>query len=176
MAAKDPEKRKEYAARGARGRWGEKTEQERFEEKVNHGEATECWPWKGCLRAYGYGHFRLSHSEKLIGAHVYAYRLAYGEAPTGLHILHKCDNRACCNPAHLYAGTHADNMRDMAERNRSAHGHRNGQAKLRDDEVEMIRRLYAEETYNQEVLAEIFSITQGSVSRLVRGQHYQQGE
>lgn len=71
-----------------------------------------CWLWTGSTDKKGYGR----HGHDL--THRRAWRETNGPIPDGLWILHHCDNPPCCNPAHLYAGTHAQNMRDMSERGR----------------------------------------------------------
>jgi transcriptional regulator with XRE-family HTH domain len=74
-----------------------------------------CWVWTGPAneKRGGYGRWRRAL------AHRHSWELANGPIPDGLWILHHCDNPPCVNPAHLYAGTHLDNMRDMAERGRA---------------------------------------------------------
>ncbi len=77
-----------------------------------------CKVWRGRRNWSGYGQTALSGRK--ISAHRLAWVLTHGEAPPGLHVLHSCDNRACCNPEHLHLGTHTDNMREMAARGRRA--------------------------------------------------------
>jgi hypothetical protein len=91
----------------------------RFWEKVDRGEPDECWPWMGARDPSGYGRFAVGadRSEK---ASRIAWRLTNGAVPTGLHILHSCDNPPCCNPAHLRPGTHQENMADRVASNRRA--------------------------------------------------------
>lgn len=92
-----------------------------------------CWVWTGALDACGYGSF--GHRES--GAHRFAWVLAHGPIPVGAFIMHTCDvryprhetvYRQCVNPAHLQAGTHAENMAHMARvgRTNPAVGARNG--------------------------------------------------
>ena len=73
-----------------------------------------CWPWKNYRQRYGRTGFRNSHWL----THRVAYVLTIGEIPDGLHVLHKCDNTACCNPEHLFLGTHQDNMSDKSKKGR----------------------------------------------------------
>jgi DNA-binding CsgD family transcriptional regulator len=73
----------------------------------------ECWPWLKAIRKKdGYGHSRWGR------AHRVAYALEHGAAPADLLVLHRCDNRVCCNPAHLWLGTQAENMRDRDSKGR----------------------------------------------------------
>jgi hypothetical protein len=53
-------------------------------------------------------------------AHRVAWTLANGPIPAGMHVLHTCDNPPCCNPGHLWLGTQADNMADMARKGRTS--------------------------------------------------------
>lgn len=84
-------------------------------------------------------------------------------------MLHRCDTPACCNPAHLFLGTHAENMRDMVRKGRQARGRRVfGNAKLREEDVVEIRRL-KRSGVSQNEIARAFGITKSSVSYIVRG-------
>ena len=83
-----------------------------------------CWLWTASVTRGGYGQFKVH--PKSLKAHRIAWELAYGDIPDGLSVLHHCDNRRCCNPAHLWVGTHQDNMTDMRQKGRAAKGDANG--------------------------------------------------
>lgn len=91
------------------------TTQERFNNKVLFC-ANGCWEWQGELDRYGYGKFRCG--VHILKAHRYSYELAYGEFDKSLHVLHKCDNPKCVNPAHLFLGTNQDNIADKIQKGR----------------------------------------------------------
>jgi hypothetical protein len=82
-------------------------------------------------------------------------------------VRHTCDNPICCNPAHLLVGTHADNVADRVERNRTARGTGNGRAKLTEDEVRTIRTAYAEGWPTME-LTRHFGVDRALIRRIVR--------
>lgn len=105
---------------------------ERFWPKVDRSGGPEaCWPWVGTKNSAGYGRFCVSarrHPRRppRVMAHRVAYRLCVGEIPAGLFVCHACDNPPCCNPAHLWLGTNADNTADRDEKGRTASGEANG--------------------------------------------------
>jgi hypothetical protein len=68
----------------------------------------------------GYGQIKINNKAVLL--HRYIYQLYYGQIPSGMLILHKCDNPRCINIDHLECGTHAENMRQKVERGRSGKG------------------------------------------------------
>lgn len=84
--------------------------EERFWARVSRRGPEECWPWTGSTDKNGYGF--VSRGNRNHRATRIAYSLVRGEIADGLHMCHHCDNPTCCNPAHLYAGTHQENMKD----------------------------------------------------------------
>lgn len=87
----------------------------------------DCWNWVAGVGTRGYGKFRSQN--QLYASHRAAYLLTRGHITPGLHILHSCDNPLCCNPMHLWEGTHQDNMRDMLIKGRHVPGIIQGESK-----------------------------------------------
>lgn len=118
--------------------------QERLLSHIKINEATGCWEWQGSKRN-GYGRTivgsRTDGTRKSVSAHRVSYELVYGEIPNGMEVCHKCDNRCCVNPAHLFIGTHQDNINDRESkgRNNPPKGEANPKAKLTESMVLEIR-------------------------------------
>ncbi len=88
-----------------------------FWSRVQVSQPHECWPWRGHVKKNGYGAWSIHHGVT-VHAHRVAWELTYGAIPDGQFVCHSCDYRQCCNPQHLWLGTHQDNMDDARRKGR----------------------------------------------------------
>lgn len=104
-------------------------------------------------------------------AHRVAYELVIGPIPDGMEVLHHCDNPPCCNPIHLAAGTHLENMIDCGKKGRRASfaGSANGNAKITEDDVRSIRKFYATGGYSYFELGNHFGVGKSTIHKIITG-------
>ena len=120
------------------------TLKERLISHVVKNEVSGCWEWQGSKRS-GYGRMivgsRKDGTRRSESAHRISYIVHRGEIPDGMEVCHRCDNRCCVNPDHLFIGTHQENMEDRESkgRNKPQSGEKNGRAKLSEADVLRIR-------------------------------------
>lgn len=131
---------------------------ERFTAKYEACPMSGCWLWTDCLNRQGYGRIFIM-GRGSVTAHRLSYELHRGPVPSGLYVCHRCDTRTCVNPAHLFLGTHADNMRDMAEKGR---GNKSPNAELI---AEIAAREAAGEWVNRRAEAERIGVHTSVLSR-----------
>jgi len=128
----------------------------------------ECWEWQGYTHTHGYGGV-YGDDNKQFRVHRVAYGLAHGDFDQSLHVCHHCDNPICCNPAHLFLGTHEDNMRDMVRKGRSTAGEKHGMAKLTAAQVIEIRELLAAGDLTHGAIAKQYGVSRPAVSQINTG-------
>ena len=135
-------------------------------------ESTGCWEWLRHLNQGGYG--TVKHHQRQWMAHRLAWRCFQGPIPDALVVCHRCDNRRCVNPEHLFLGTALDNMRDMIAkgRKRAAKGEQSGVAKLTERQVLEIRQ----DLRPQHVIAKELGISQSLVSMIHDGKGWKHVE
>ncbi len=141
-----------------------------FWSKVDIKSSDDCWDWLAGLFRSGYGSYTADN--KTYRAHRISWELTNGPIPEDRLILHKCDNKRCCNPNHLYCGTHTDNQHDRNERNpTSANMAGRGKTKLSEKEIYLIRKTYKEKrgtTPQMDIRRELASQFKVSVSTISR--------
>ena len=136
-----------------------------FWSRVARSNSESCWEWQGGKTPDGYG--KAGHKHRNYLAHRLAWELTFGPIPEGLQVLHRCDNPPCCNPAHLFLGTHADNMRDMAAKSRrDSHGEKNNRAKLTVKQVLEIRERYIPDGSRNSVLAAEYGVCAATIGNV----------
>lgn len=136
----------------------------RFWAKVD--KSGSCWIWTGCKTGFGTGQIRI------IGKSFYAprvsYLLAYGDIPPDKPCMcHRCDNPSCVKPAHLFAGTQADNLKDAWSKGRMLKGERHHWSRISDRQIGEMKAAYRFGIFSQKQLANILGVGQPYVSRLI---------
>jgi hypothetical protein len=130
-----------------------------------------CWEWAGAKDPNGYGNIEEGHGSKscrtVHPAHRLSWKLFNGPIPNGMRVLHKCDNPSCVRPDHLFLGTQKDNLVDCKNKGRTAKGEKNGRSKLRQKDIDKIRKLCSSGKHTQQEIASIFNINQSHVSRII---------
>jgi hypothetical protein len=169
---------------------------ERFWRHVDKRGPDECWPWTAHRDKNGYGNSSLH--QKAFRAHRLAFYLETGTMPPpDMCVCHRCDNPPCCNPAHLFLGTNADNTRDRDQKGRTARGDRsgsrlhperlargdrsparipgarqgtkNGKARLTEAQVVEIRETFARRQAGHSELGRQYGLTPQGIFSIVRG-------
>lgn len=139
---------------------------DRFWPKVGPPNGRGCRLWTAGASGDGYGAFKVEGRQ--VGAHRQAWILTFGPVPDDIKVLHHCDTPLCCEPPHLFLGTHADNMRDMTLKLRGPNGEHNPKAKLTEDDVRAIRLRWSEGE-GQTALAAEYGVKVVAVWRLING-------
>ncbi len=137
--------------------------QRRFWSRVK--KTRGCWIWTAGTYADGYGGFY--DGKKMVRCNRYSWSLKHGPIPPRMLVCHTCDNPICVNPRHLFLGTNAVNLADMANKDRSTHGIKNPMAKLDPLRVVAIRRDYGNGGSTQKQVGARHGISEASVREIV---------
>ena len=133
---------------------------EKFWSCVDKRSPNECWNWQACRDTKGYGVFL--YNGKNWAAHRLACVAVGRTIPEGMGVLHSCDNPSCVNPAHLWFGTQADNVKDRVQKGRkgpsnAVHGEKHYGSKLTEEDVRFIRNNWPSSTDSE--LATLFGVS-----------------
>lgn len=155
--------------------------EDRFWSKVDKtSDSNGCWIWIGFIGNDGYGQFS-SCQRTHIRAHRYSYEIHYGEIPNEKLVCHTCDNRTCVNPSHLWLGTTKENLQDASKKGRLdgintwsegqpyTRGSRNGMSILTEEDIPVIRELYASGEFLQSEIGKMYGVTNSAISGILRG-------
>ena len=146
----------------------------------HHAGLGPCWEWTGGYTTDGYGSFTIK--SKRFRASRVVFSVAKGEIPSGVLMLHKCDNRKCVNPDHLFLGDYEMNNRDTSRKGnyptgndhfrrkypeRAYKGSKHPMAKANESQVLAIRDMYDNGGYASTVCAQLFGLPRGVVNGIV---------
>lgn len=133
----------------------------------------ECWEWLGSCDTHGYGNF--FWNSKITVSSKIAWMYPNYVIPKGFEICHSCDNPACCNPKHLWLGTHQENMDDKMRKGRQGNikqAVRRGEAhpnhKLTQSQVDHIRQLYTQGNITLKALGELYDVDISSIHAIIK--------
>lgn len=159
---------------------------QRFWSKVR--KTQNCWEWTAATSS-GYGRIGVGKaSEGYVYAHRFSWELHNGNInDSSMCVLHRCDNRTCVNPDHLFLGTKSDNSQDMASKGRAASGDKhwlrlhpeaapkgskNGQAILTEKIVYDIKNNYKKNNKTQKQLAQEYGVSYPTIRAIINNQRW----
>lgn len=140
-----------------------KDPEQRFWENV-HVCPEGCWEWLGYVHPLGYGYVYGGRGTGLVRAHRYSWCISCGTISKGMMVCHKCDNRKCVRPDHLFLGTAADNAHDAMRKGRHSFGERCGKSKLTVEQVQFI--LSHAVDYSDKEMGDMFGVSDAAVYRV----------
>lgn len=149
----------------------------RFMAKIAIADSGGCWEWTGARWPRGYGEVNMAKRPKLV--HRVVYEMLIGPIPDRMEVCHHCDNPPCCNPVHLFIGTHADNMRDKVAKGRgnyaarrSYSGEQNSRAILTETSVLDIRARYQRGVVTLQMLGDEYGVSMYTIHDIVCGKSW----
>ena len=125
-----------------------------------------CWEWTGYKRRHGYG--GIGYTGTLMSVHVLSYWIHKGPIPSGMCVLHSCDNPCCFNPEHLRLGTSRDNVDDMVAKKRHQHGVSHWHTVLTENQVLEIKQ----STLSSHAQAKLHGVSRSCIQDIRKGRNW----
>lgn len=141
----------------------------RIEEKCEPVPIAGCLIWTGYSTFDWYGRISFKGTQRMV--HRLVYEIANGPIQKGMLVCHRCDNRSCCNPHHLFLGTNKENMADMKEKKRQSMGERRPDAKLTERDVADIRGIRNSGIAIRKISA-MFNVSKSVIHMIVSGKSW----
>lgn len=135
----------------------------RLMSRVEKDPVSGCWNYQLKLTTDGYSRIWFAGRSQL--GHQIAYESFVAPIPAGMIVCHRCDNRRCVNPDHLFLGTNADNTADRDRKGRQARGERGGRAKLTEAQVVSI----IGDRRTQAAIAAVYGVGETAINNIKRG-------
>lgn len=132
-----------------------------------------CWLWTGSTNMNGYGRLAIDSKGHYVVAHRVSWEIHHEPIPDNKMVLHRCDNRLCVRPDHLYVGTAKDNATDREERGRSAdrQGIRHPLARLTEQDVSEIITLRDSGLKLQDI-ADRYGVSDSTISAIIHSKRW----
>lgn len=133
-------------------------------------KSESCWDWTGS-KTHGYGQMSHKRGHSPEKAHKLSWKIHKGEIKNGLWVLHKCGNRSCVRPDHLYLGTSLDNSRDTQNMGRQVIGEKVPSHKLTSTDVKRIRDIFSKSNKSKkdrDELSELFKTARSNIDSILR--------